>query len=443
MENTVKETETPATATPDIVTPTGKKRVVIIGMGFGGMEATRQLGNSDFDVLVIDRHNYHLFQPLLYQVATAELNVEAIAYPIRAIVRKWKNVRFRMAEVMGLDVEKRELLITSEEGDDRIGYDYLILSAGSTTNFFGNTEIMQHAYDLKLLNDAVDLRNQILSVYERALLEKDEAIRRALMTFVIVGGGPTGVEFSGALSELAHNVLKKDFPSLNVDETKITLVESSEEILSMFPESLREYALKRLQKMGVEVMLNNRVSGAGAGKVTLQNGSEIAAHTLFWAAGVCATPIASAVPIEKARGGRIPVGPDLSLKEHPEIFVIGDLMYLEQDGQPLPMVAPVAMQGGKYAGRAILAREQNKTVTPFRYFDKGSMAVIGRSSAVAIAKGLKMKGFIAWVAWLLLHVYYLIGFRNRAMTLLSWSHDYIFYDRQVRLITRLGKGRQE
>lgn len=433
MENTVKENQAPSV----------KKRVVIVGMGFGGMEAARQLGNSELEVLILDRHNYHLFQPLLYQVATAELNVEAIAYPIRAIIRRWKNVRFRMAEVMGLDVEKRELLITSEEGDDRVAYDYLILAAGSTTNFFGNAEIMQHAYDLKLLNDAVDLRNQILSAYERAQVEKDETIRRALMTFVIVGGGPTGVEFSGALSELSHNVLAKDFPTLNVDETKIILVESSEEILSMFPLSLREYALKRLKKMRVDVMLGNRVSSASAGKVMLQNGQEILSYTLFWAAGVCATPIASAVPVEKARGGRIPVQPDLSLKEHPEIFIVGDLMHLEHGGQPLPMVAPVAIQGGKYSARAILAREKNQTIPPFKYFDKGSMAVIGRSSAIAEARGLKMKGFIAWIAWLLLHVYFLIGFRNRAMTVLSWAHDYIFYDRQVRLITRLGKGRQE
>jgi NADH dehydrogenase len=419
------------------------KRVVIVGMGFGGMEAARELAGADVEVLVIDRHNYHLFQPLLYQVATAELNVEAIAYPIRAITRDWKNVRFRMAEVMGLDVEKREILITSEEGDDRVAYDYLVLAAGSTTNYFGNTEIMQHSYDLKLLNDAIDLRNQILSVYERAMLEKDEARRRALMTFVIVGGGPTGVEFSGALSELAHSVLAKDFQGLDVDETKIILVESSDEILSMFAPELREYALKRLEKMRVQVMLNNKVSGASEGKVLLQSGEEIASHTLFWAAGVRASPLGETIPIEKARGGRVPVEPDLSLKAHPEIFVIGDLMHLEQDGAPLPMVAPVAMQGGKHAARVILAREQSKKIEPFHYFDKGSMAVIGRNSAIAMAKGLKMKGFIAWVAWLLLHVYYLIGFRNRALTLMSWAHDYIFYDRQVRLITRLGQGRQD
>lgn len=420
-----------------------KKRVVVVGMGFGGLETARHLADADLEVLVLDRHNYHLFQPLLYQVATAELNVEAIAYPIRAMIRGWKNVRFRMCEVIGLDVEKREVLVTSEEGDDRIAYDYLVLSAGSTTNFFGNTEIMQYAYDLKLLNDAIDLRNQVLSVYERAMLEPDEAKRRALMTFVIVGGGPTGVEFSGAISELAHHVLKKDFPGLNVDDTKIIMVESSDEILSMFAPELREYALKRLEKMRVEVKLNDKVTGAAEGKVLLQSGGEIAAHTLFWAAGVRAAPLSEAVPVEKARSGRIPVEPNLSLKAHPEIFVIGDLMHLEQDGAPLPMVAPVAMQGGKYAARAIKAREAGKSIEPFRYFDKGSMAVIGRSTAIAMAGKLKMKGFIAWIAWLILHVYYLIGFRNRIVTLVSWAHDYVFYDRQVRLITRLGQGRQD
>jgi NADH dehydrogenase len=300
------------------------KRVIIVGMGFGGLEAARQLANTGFEVLVLDRHNYHLFQPLLYQVATAELNVEAIAYPIRAIVRDWKNVRYRMAEVMGLDLEKKEVLITSEEGDDRISYDYLILSAGSTTNFFGNQDIIQHAYDLKILNDAIDLRNQILSIYERASLEKDEAKRRALMTFVVVGGGPTGVEFSGALSELVHNVLTKDFHSVDVNTTRIIMVESSDEILSMFAPEQREYALQRLKKMGVDVMLSKRVSSATSEKVLLESGEEIPCHTLFWAAGVRAAPVAESVPVEKARGGRIPVQPDLSLKDHPEIFVIGD-----------------------------------------------------------------------------------------------------------------------
>jgi NADH dehydrogenase len=419
------------------------KKVVIVGMGFGGMSAARSLAKSGFEVTVIDRHNYHLFQPLLYQVATAELNVEAIAYPIRAIVRDWKNVKYRMANVTGLDMEARQVLISSDEGDDRISYDTLILAAGSTTNFFGNQEIIQHAYDLKILNDAINLRNQILSIYERAALEKDEATRRALMTFVVVGGGPTGVEFSGALSELAHNVLAKDFPGVDVNETKIILVESGDELLSMFTPNLQKYALQRLQKMNVEVRLKNRVSSATADKVLLEGGGEIPAHTLFWAAGVRAAEIAEAIDVPKARGGRVPVEPDLSLKDHPEIFVIGDLMYLEQDGKPLPMVAPVAMQGGKYVARLLKAREKKQTLPPFKYFDKGSMAVIGRNTAIAMTGPLKLKGFIAWVAWLILHVYYLIGFRNRVMTMMSWAHDYFFYDRQVRLITRSGQGRQD
>jgi NADH dehydrogenase len=419
------------------------KRVVIVGMGFGGMETVRHLAHSELEVFILDRHNYHLFQPLLYQVATAELNVESIAYPVRAIVRQWKNVHFRLAEVTGLDLERKEVLITGEAGEDRIRYDYLVLATGSATNFFGNQEIAHHAYDLKQLNDAIDLRNQILSAFERAALESDEAKRRALMTFVVVGGGPTGVEFSGALSELAHNVLKKDFHALDVDQTRIVLVESSDEILSMFAPKLRDYALERLKRMRIEVLLGKRVSGATADKVLLEGGEEIPAHTLFWAAGVCAAPLADAIPVPKTRGGRVPVEADLSLKEHPEVFVIGDLMHLEQDGKPLPMVAPVAMQGGQYAARAILAREKNQQIAPFRYWDKGSMAVIGRGTAVAMTGNLKLKGFLAWVAWLILHLYYLVGFRNRVMALLSWAHDYVFYDRQVRLITKPGPKRDD
>lgn len=412
------------------------KKVVIIGMGFGGMEAARHLANRDCEVLVIDRHNYHLFQPLLYQIATAGLNVESIAYPIRALIRKWKNVRFRMAEVKNIDVEKKEISLDGDTGSDTVSYDYLVVAAGSATNFFGNTNIIEHSFDLKVLNDAIRLRNQVLSVYERAMLETDEKKRQALMTFVVVGGGSTGVEFAGALSELAHNVLSKDFPKLDVSSTKIILVESSDHILTPYPPKLRQYALERLQSMGVDVRLGARVTGANEDTVFLGDDETIDSYTLFWAAGVCASPLAETIPVSKARGGRIPVEPDLSLKEYPEIFVIGDLMYLEQDGRPLPMVAPVAMQGGRYAARAILAREEKKKIAPFRYFDKGSMSVIGRSAAVATTGKLKMKGFIAWIAWLILHLYYIIGFRNRVTALLSWAHDYIFYDRQIRLITR-------
>ena len=407
------------------------KRVVIIGMGFGGIRAANNLSGTGLDVLVLDRRNFHLFQPLLYQVATSTLEQEAIAYPIRTIVRRWKGVRFQMSEVQRVDLEQRQVVTA----DGPIAYDYLIVAAGSVTNFFGLESIMKHAYDLKQLQDAVSLRNHILGAYERAAKETDPAIREALMTFVVVGGGPTGVEFSGALTELAHHMLVSDYPGLPVQQSRIILVEAMDRILAPFPEKLREYALARLQRMGVEVRLGVSVKEAEPDRVLLSDGTEIRSYTLFWAAGVRASPLSDAIPVPKARGGRIPVEPDLSLKDHPEVFIIGDMAYLEQDGAPLPMLAPVAMQEGEHAAKVIVSRERGQNVAPFRYWDKGFMAVIGRNAAVAVAKSFKLKGFIAWVAWLGLHLFFLIGFRNRLMTLLNWAYDYVFYNRRVRLIT--------
>jgi NADH dehydrogenase len=321
------------------------KRVVIVGVGFGGLETARNLAGHGLDVVVLDRRNFHLFQPLLYQVATAMLDQETIAHSIRAMVRNWKNVHFRMAEVQSIDLAGKRVLTA----DEPIAYDYLVVAAGSVTNFFGNDVLQQHALDLKQLHDAVALRNHILSVYERASVEADPKVRESLLTFVIVGGGPTGVEFAGSLSELTHHVLDKDFPELKSQRSRIILVESGKEVLSMFPRKLQHYALRRLERMGVEVRLNSRVTSAQADRVFFQDGSEIPAHTLFWGAGVRAAPLAETLSVPKVRGGRIPVEPDLRLKEHPEVFVIGDLAYLEQDGAPLPMVAPVAIQQGQYA----------------------------------------------------------------------------------------------
>lgn len=412
------------------------KRVVIVGVGFGGLRAARALAGKGMEVVLLDRQNYHLFQPLLYQVATASLEQESIAYPIRAIVRRWEGVQFRLAEVCGADFDRRRLLIA----DGFIDYDYLVLAAGSITNFFGMESIERNACDLKKLDHAVDLRNQILGSFERAAREPDEARRRALLTFVIVGGGPTGVEFAGALAELARFVLTKDYPELRATEPRIVLVEATDHLLSPVPPDLREYALEKLKLMGVEVLLNTRVSGAEPERVILQGGAEIPAHTLLWSAGVCAAPLAKVLPVPKVAGGRIPVEPDLSLSGHPEVFVIGDLAYLEQDGAPLPMVASVAMQQGDYAGRAILARYLDKSLANFRYRDKGTMATIGRSAAVASVFGRNYSGYLAWAVWLGLHLYYLIGFRNRLLVLLNWAYYYILYERQVRLITREGEG---
>ena len=409
------------------------KRVVIVGMGFGGLEAARALADTDLDVTVLDRRNFHLFQPLLYQVATAMLDQETIAHSIRAIVRKWPNVHFRLAEVQRVDLNARQVLTA----DTSIPYDYLIVAAGSITNFFGQDEIQRNAFDLKQLHDAVALRNHILSVYERASQERDESVKAALMTFVIVGGGPTGVEFAGSLAELTQHVLAKDFTELDSRNSRIVLVESGGEVLSMFPPKLQRYALRRLEKMKVRVRLNSRVTGVEPDRVLLKDGSHIPSHTLFWAAGVRAAPLADALDVPKVRGGRISVEPDLSLKEHPEVFAIGDIGYREQDGAPLPQVAPVAMQQGEYAARVILAREAEDGGTePFHYHDKGSMAVIGRFSAVATTGQIKMHGFSAWIAWLGLHLMFLVGFRNRVAAIVNWGISILTFDKQVRLITR-------
>ena len=412
------------------------KRVVIVGMGFGGLRAARALKGKGMDVTIVDRQNYHLFQPLLYQVATAALEQETIAYPIRAIVRRWEGVHFRLAEVCGADFPNRRLFIAG----DVMEYDYLILAAGSVTNFFGMESVQRHAYDLKNLGHAVGLRNQILGSFEQAATDPDPARRRALLTFVIVGGGPTGVEFAGALAELTRFVLTKDYPELHATAPRIVLVEAYGRLLAAFPEELQLYALEKLKRMGVEVLLDTRVMAAEPERVLLQDDVVIPAHTVFWSAGVCAAPLSDRLDVPKAAAGRIPVQPDLTLAGHPEVYVVGDLAFLSQDGVPLPMVAPVAMQQGEYAGQAIIARNLGKPLPPFRYRDKGTMATIGRSAAVATVLGRNYSGYPAWIVWLGLHLYYLIGFRNRILILLNWAYYYLFYERQVRLITREEEG---
>jgi NADH dehydrogenase len=316
-----------------------------------------------------------------------------------------------------------------------IGYDYLIVAAGSETNYFGMTSIAEHAYDLKRLEHAEKLRNQILGLFERAVKEHDPEKRRAMLTFVIVGGGPTGVEFSGALVELVRYVLAKDYPEISVTECRVMLVEAADTILASQPEELRKYAVARLRRMGVEVLLSTRVSDAAPEHVVLGDGTFVPTHTLFWSAGVKAAPLAGALDLPKAGSGRIRVKPDLTVEGHNEVFVVGDMAWCEQDGAVLPMVAPVAMQMGAYAGKAILSREQGRGPAPFRYRDKGSMATIGRSSAVATAFGLNFSGYLAWVVWLALHLMYLIGFRNRILVIMNWAWYYLFHERQVRLIT--------
>ncbi|WP_277058134.1 NAD(P)/FAD-dependent oxidoreductase [Trichlorobacter lovleyi] len=409
-----------------------KKRIVIVGMGFGGVHAAQALAGKGHDILLVDRNNYHLFQPLLYQVATAGLEQESIAYSVRAMARSWPDVRFHLTEVTGIDFSRKEIQVTS----GLLPYDYLIIGAGSATNFFGLTAVEQHAFDLKELEDAEVLRNHILSAFERAVIEPDPARKRALMTFVVVGGGPTGVEFAGALIELVNFVLAKDYPELGIHTARVALVEATDRLLAAMPQELGMYTLQKLRSMSVEVLLNAQVVDVDEEKVSLHDGAVIPAHTLVWSAGVKAAPLAARLEVPRAAGGRIIVEPDLTLADHPDVFVIGDIAWLQQDGKALPMIAQVAMQMGVYAAKAILAKEQGSVLPPFRYHDKGSMATIGRNAAVANVFGLQLRGYPAWLAWLLLHLYYLIGFRNRIVVLLNWVWYYWFHERQVRLITR-------
>jgi NADH dehydrogenase len=348
------------------------------------------------------------------------------------MARSWPDTRFHLAEVSGVDFATRIL----QTATGSIPYDYLVIGAGSVTNYFGLESVEHNSFDLKELSDAETLRNHILTAFERAVIEPDLSRRRALMTFVIVGGGPTGVEFAGALIELVHFVLAKDYPELSTHAARVVLVEAADSLLAAMPETQRIYTLKKLRSMSVEVLLNARVVDADTERVYLHDGSVVPAHTLFWSAGVKAAPIAAALATSHTSGGRIPVEPDLTLPDYPEIYIIGDMAYLEQDGSALPMIAPVAMQMGSYAGKSILAKMKNTGIPPFRYQDKGSMATIGRNAAVASAFGMNFRGYLAWLVWLLLHLYYLIGFRNRIVVMLNWVWYYWFHERQVRLITK-------
>jgi len=412
------------------------KKVVIAGAGFGGLRAAQALAGKGLEVLLIDRNNYHLFHPLLYQVATASLEQESIAYPIRALTRNWPGVSFRLSEVCGVDYEKKQLLLADGAAD----YDYLVIAAGTVANYFGMESIERHSFDLKKLNHAVELRNQILGSFERASKEPDEERRTALLTFVIVGGGPTGVEFAGALQELIYHVLEKDYPELAATKKRIVLIEATDRLLASLPPDLRHYSVEQLTTMGVEVLFNAKVTGAEPERVVLADGTVIPAHTLFWCAGVAAAPLAAGISTNRAANGRIRVTPYMSLTDHQEVFVIGDLSYLEQDGTPLTMTAPVAMQQGEYVGNAIARKAKGEPVAPFRFRDKGSMATIGKSSAVAYVFGRKFAGHFAWMLWLGLHLLYLVGFRNRLMVLLNWSYYYFLSERQVRLLTRENEG---
>src|SRR5213596_1400489 len=406
--------------------------VVIVGAGFGGLRAARALRKAPVDVVLLDRHNYHLFQPLLYQVATAGLEPEQIAKPVRAILRRKPNFEFRMVEVTGVDFAARR--VATDHGP--VPYDFLILALGGETNYFGMESILRHGFGLKGVVDAVAIRNHVLRCFERAMLEPDAERRRALLTFVVVGGGPTGVEMAGALSELIRLVLVKDYPRLNIKDVRVLLLEATDKLLAAMPERLREAAGKTLWRKYVEVRFGASVADYDGERIRLKSGEVIPAQTVIWAAGVRASSLNGTLGVPMGRQGRIPVEPTLQVTGHPEVFIIGDAAYREENGEPLPMVAPVAIQMGQSVGRNIKRQLRGQPLEPFRYRDQGTLATIGRNAAVANVFGVQASGFIAWVMWLGIHIIQLIGFRNKLFVLINWAWDYFFYERAARLITR-------
>lgn len=406
-------------------------RVVVIGAGFGGLAAARKLADAPVHLTVVDRRNHHLFQPLLYQVATAGLSPGDIAYPIRSILRNQSNARVLLADVDSIDTARREVRLA----DGVLPYDYLILAAGAGHAYFGHDDWEKNAPGLKTLEDALAIRRRILLAFEKAEREPDAARRKDLLTFVIVGGGPTGVELAGAIAEISRHVLVSDFRAIDPREARIVLVEAGPRILSSLAEASSRRAAKQLSSRGVEVRTGTPVTGICAEGVSL--GSEfIRARTVLWAAGVAASPLARSLGIPLDRAGRAIVEPDLSIPGHPEVFVIGDLsVFLHQTGRPLPGLSPVAMQQGRSAARNIRRSLDGKPRLPFDYSDKGTLAVIGRAAAVAEIAGLRLSGLPAWLVWCFVHVFYLIGFRNRFIVMIEWAWAYVSYQRGARLIT--------
>jgi NADH:quinone reductase (non-electrogenic) len=413
---------------------TAMPHVVIVGGGFGGLSAGVALGRARVRITLVDRTNHHLFQPLLYQVATAGLSPAEIAAPIRSIFRRQKNARIVLGEVTGFDLSAREVFI----GEEALTYDFLVVATGAETSYFGHDDWAKYAPGLKDVDDALEIRRRVLLAFESAERDGDPERRRQLMTFVVVGGGPTGVELAGALAELSRFVLARDFRSIRPDEARVILLEGGPRILAALPEDLSVRATRQLERLGVEVRLSKTVTAIGPDGVRL--GDElIPSSTVLWAAGVRSTPLTRALGVPLDRGGRVLVEADLSVPAHPEAFVIGDAAAFthqpDLDGKILPGVSPVAMQEGRAVARSIVRTMAQKPREPFRYRDKGSLATIGRSAAVADFGGLHLSGFVAWLAWLLIHIFFLIGFRNRVVVLFEWMWSYFTYQRGARLIT--------
>ena len=419
-----------------------KHRVVVVGGGFGGLHAGKALTGPDLEVTMLDRRNYHLFQPLLYQVATGGLSPGEIAAPLRAIFEWQKNLRVLMTEVSGFDIERKVVLTQMGE----IPYDSLVLAAGAKTTYFGNEKWSQIAPSLKNIEDATKLRARLLNAFEEAEKESDLDKRRALLTFLIVGGGPTGVELAGALSEIANDALKEDFRSFNPEDARILILDASSRILSAFSEKLAKAAERQLIELNVLCRSGVRVLEVSEqGAKVLVNGREefIPSRTVIWAAGVTGSPLGKALAeeakLELVRGGKLNVEPDCSLPGHPEIFVIGDLAHFQHGlEKPLPGVCQTAMQMGDYVGDLISKRLEGKTKPAFRYWDKGNMAVIGRKRAIAEVGGFEFSGIFAWLLWAFIHVLYLVNFQSRIIVAIRWGFDYFSFNRGARLITQPG-----
>ncbi len=414
-------------------------RVVIIGGGFGGLLAAKNLGRSPVDLTLLDRHNYHLFQPLLYQVATGGLSPGDIAAPLRAVLRRNENTEVLLGEAVDFDVENRRVKLT----DGEIEYDTLVLATGSAPSYFGHNDWEEWAPPLKSIEDATEIRRRMLVAFEAAEREPDAERRRAWLTFVIVGAGPTGVELAGAFAEIARDTLKGHFRVIDPGEARIFLVEHAPMVLPVFERDLSAHAERDLVRLGVLPKLGTAVTGVDRDGVTITSGNKtehIAARTVIWAAGVrtsgLSAKLAERAGVALDRGRRVMVQPDLSVPGHPEIFVIGDLAHLEQDGKMLPGLAPVAMQEGRYVARVIDCRARGRSAPPpFRYWDKGTLATIGRAKAAGLIWSLHVTGWFAWVSWLFIHLAYLIGFENRLLVLIQWAFNYFTFNRRARLIT--------